>query len=141
MNDREFDSHIKILDHLKNNYDARTAGSFAQVYTKGKVLVLDSALTQVCFDDYTFTKGEAEGTYIWALYGADGVPINGTKSELQQRFSAETDFAGKPGNTPLMFTALLNKKGVQDTAVMNLEYFVSRFASALAAAPPMPPSQ
>ena len=107
----------------------------------GKVLVLDPALTQVCFDDYTFTKGEAEGTYIWALYGADGVPINGTKSELQQRFSAEKDFAGKPGNTPLMFTALLNKKGVEDTAVMNLEYFVSRFASALAAAPPMPPSQ
>ena len=107
----------------------------------GKVLVLDPALTQVCFDDYTFTKGEAEGTYIWALYGADGAPINGTKSELQPRFSAETGFTGKPGNTPLMFTALLNKKGVEDTAVMNLEYFVSRFAAALAAAPPMPPSQ
>ena len=99
----------------------------------GKVLVVDPALPQVCFDDYTFTKGDAEGTYIWALLAADGTAVRGTKGELQQRFSAEPDFAGKPGNVPMLFTALLNKKGVQDTAVMNNEYFASRFASALSA--------
>ena len=44
MNDREFDAHKHILDHLKSSYDARTAASFAQVHTKGKVLVLDSKL-------------------------------------------------------------------------------------------------
>ena len=52
-------------------------------------------VTQICFDDYSFTKSDVEGTYIYALYDPDGALIDGTKAELQARFSAEEPFSGK----------------------------------------------
>jgi len=62
------------------------------------------------------------GTYIYSLYSPDGSAIDGTRSELQAKFSAEAPFAGSEGNVPMMYTALLNKKGVEDTVVRNNEY-------------------
>eukprot|EP00937_MAST-01D_sp_MAST-1D-sp2_P002307 g2307.t1 len=99
----------------------------------GKVLVLDPARAprQLFFDDYNFTKGEGEGTYICAMLDAAGAPIRGGKSELQAKYSAEGAFRGGDGNHPVLFTALLNKKGVEDTAVGNPEYFTSRVQAAL----------
>jgi len=44
MNEREHDAHLTILNHIRSNYDARTTSNFAQVFTKGKVLVLDPKL-------------------------------------------------------------------------------------------------
>ena len=44
INDREYDAHMSILKHLRENCDKRTLAGFAQVYCKGKVVVLDSKL-------------------------------------------------------------------------------------------------
>ena len=44
MNEREHEAHLTILNHIRSNYDARTCSNFAQLYTKGKVLVLDPKL-------------------------------------------------------------------------------------------------
>ena len=68
---------------------AAAAGGAAAGGAEGKTV------TQICFDDYSFTKSDAEGTYIYALYNADGTLIDGTKAELQARFSAEDAFSGK----------------------------------------------
>ena len=35
------------------------------------------------------------------------------------------------GNTPMIYTAVLNKKGVEDTAVANPDYFVARLRKVL----------
>ena len=68
-------------------------------------------VTQICFDDYSFTKSDVEGTYIYALYDPDGALIDGTKAELQARFSAEEPFSGKVRvvtnpfiHTPIIYT-------------------------------------
>ena len=68
------------------------AGGAAAGGAEGKTV---KTVTQICFDDYSFTKSDAEGTYIYALYNADGTLIDGTKAELQARFSAEEAFSGK----------------------------------------------
>jgi len=44
MNDREFAGHLAILESLKTNEGAAAASKFAQVFTKGKVLLLDPKL-------------------------------------------------------------------------------------------------
>jgi len=103
-------------------------------WRNGKVVVLDptSQCRHLCFDDYSFTKKEEDmGTYIYSLYDSAGQPIVGTKAELQARHSAEPAFRGLAGNIPSIFTAVLNKKGVTDTAVDNKEYFVQRLSAAL----------
>lgn len=45
MNDREYNAHLAILDHIRATNDASTAALFAQVFTKGKVLLLDPKLS------------------------------------------------------------------------------------------------
>jgi hypothetical protein len=101
----------------------------------GKTIAIPAAgagVAQMVFDDYSFTKGDAEGTYIQALYDeATGAFIDGDKPTLQARFSAEAPFAGAEGNTPAIFTALLNKKG-KASAVSDLGYFLERVQRALA---------
>ena len=86
---------------------------------------------QLIFDDYSFTKGDAEGTYIQALYTPEGALIDGDKPTLQAKLSGEKPFAGAAGNSPLIFTALLNKKG-KPSAVSEPEYFVERVTRSLA---------
>ena len=86
---------------------------------------------QLIFDDYSFTKGDAEGTYIQALYTPEGALIDGDKPTLQAKLSGEKPFAGTAGNSPLIFTALLNKKG-KPSAVSEPEYFVERVTRSLA---------
>jgi hypothetical protein len=103
-------------------------------WRNGKVVVLDptSPCRHLCFDDYSFTKTEEDmGTYIYSLYDAAGKPIDGTRAELQALYSAEPAFRKLAGNVPTIFTAVLNKKGVTDTAVDNKEYFVQRLSAAL----------
>lgn len=109
----------------------------------------------MAFDDYSFTKPEDMGTYIFALFDHTGQRVTGTrpsslpppsglcesiltctprcahchagtKSELQARYSAEPEFDGVEGNVPTLFTVVLNKRGQQDTAVGNLNYFLQR---------------
>ncbi len=122
-------SKLKIMG-VQDNYKPWSRKN----WRNGKVVLLDtsSSVRQLCFDDYSFTKAEeAMGTYIYSLYDASGKPIDGTKSELQAKFSAEPAFRGKDGNIPTIFTAVLNKKGKSDTAVENNEYFVERVQAAL----------
>ena len=92
---------------------------------------------QLIFDDYSFTKGDAEGTYIQALYTPEGALIDGDKPTLQAKLSGEKPFAGAAGNSPLIFTALLNKKG-KPSAVSEPEYFVERVTRSLALLTPAP---
>ena len=105
-------------------------------WRNGKCFLLDAAhwaaRPQLIFDDYSFTKGEEQGTYIQALFDRDGAFIDGTKSELQRQFSGEEGFAGGEGNVPAIFTVVLNKKGAKSTAVSDDSYFVSRVQAALA---------
>lgn len=49
---------------------------------------------------------------------------------MQALYSAEPPFAGAVGNTPTIFTALLNKKG-KASAVSDKKYFLSRVQAAL----------
>ena len=92
---------------------------------------------QLIFDDYSFTKSDAEGTYIQALYTPEGALIDGDKPTLQAKLSGEKPFAGAAGNSPLIFTALLNKKG-KPSAVSEPEYFVERVKRSLALLTPAP---
>lgn len=48
----------------------------------------------------------------------------------QARFSAESPFAGAEGNQPLIFTAVLNKKG-KPSAISERNYFVTRVQRSL----------
>jgi hypothetical protein len=60
--------------------------------------------------------------------------LKGSKSELQALYSAEPAFADAsayPHNLPSVFTAVLNKKGQSDTAILNEEYYVQRVKAAL----------
>lgn len=96
----------------------------------GKVAVLDStnsntSFRQLFFDDYSFTKGSAQGTYIWALHDTEGKPITGSKEELQAAYSAEEEFREK-STDPCIFTVVLNKKGQEKTSVHDVDYFVGR---------------
>lgn len=128
---------LKIMG-VQDNYKPWSRKNFRN----GKFVTLDptSAMRVLCFDDYSFTKAdEAMGTYIFSVYGADGKAIDGTKSELQAKFSAEPEFRGKEGNTASIFTVVLNKKEQVDTAVENNEYFVERVEAALGTAPPSQP--
>ena len=52
--------------------------------------------------------------------------VEGTKPTLQASFSAEPPFAGAPDNTPMIFTALLSKKG-QPSAIADPLYTPSPF--------------
>ena len=72
------------------------------------------------------------GTYITALYDSHGKSLmDDDKSALQTKFSADAPFAGQPGNQPMLFTALLNKKGCEDCAVNNNDYFKTRVEGAM----------
>lgn len=44
MNEREYDAHLNILNHTKQHYDQSVVNGMAQIYTKGKVIVLDPKL-------------------------------------------------------------------------------------------------
>lgn len=44
MNEREHEAHLAILTHIRQHYDTSMVNGFAQVFTKGKVLVLDPKL-------------------------------------------------------------------------------------------------
>ena len=90
-------------------------------WRNGKPFVVAPSPPQLIFDDYSFTKGDAEGTYIQALYTPEGALIDGDKPTLQAKLSGEKPFAGAAGNSPLIFTALLNKKG-KPSAVCSWKY-------------------
>ena len=106
-------------------------------WRNGKPFVVAPSPPQLIFDDYSFTKGDAEGTYIQALYTPEGALIDGDKPTLQAKLSGEKPFAGAAGNSPLIFTALLNKKG-KPSAVSEPEYFVERVKRSLALLTPAP---
>jgi hypothetical protein len=103
-------------------------------WRSGKPLVIPPAgggVKQLMFDDYSFTKSDAEACYIQAPYDeASGAFLDGDKASLQQRYSAEAPFAGAEGNEPIIFTAVLNKKG-KPSAVSDTDYFLSRVQGAL----------
>lgn len=42
------------------------------------------------FDDYSFSKSEAEGCYIFALYNKDGVLDDAGRDDLADRHSPES---------------------------------------------------
>ena len=88
-------------------------------------------MPQLFFDDYIFTKSDKEGTYITALYDEDGNFIDGTAAQLKERYSADMQYANVPGNQPVLFTALLNKKDVEDCAVNNTNYYKSRVSNVM----------
>jgi len=113
---------------IRDNYKAWSRKN----WRNGKPLIVapPPAPPQLMFDDYSFTKSDAESAYIEALYTPDGRLIDGDKPTLQAKISGEEPFAGAPGNTPLIFTALLNKKG-KKTAVSDPEYFVERVTNSL----------
>jgi hypothetical protein len=99
-------------------------------WRNGKPLVVtDPAapghIPQLFFDDYNFTKKEeGMGTYITALYDSQGRSLmDEDKSVLQAKFSAEAPFIDQAGNQPMLYTALLNKKGCEDCAVNSKDYF------------------
>lgn len=97
----------------------------------GKVAVLGSfSFRQLFFDDYSFTKGSAQGAYIWALYDAEGKPITGSKEELQAAYSAEEAFREQAAD-PCIFTVVLNKKDQDKTSVHDGNYFVARVEAAM----------
>jgi len=93
-------------------------------WRNGKPLLIDEATVQMFFDDYSFTKSDAEGTYIVAPYDNDMKFIDGDKTSLKAHLGADGDTSGV--KSPTIFTAVLNKKGKEDTAVMNPQYFISR---------------
>jgi len=104
-------------------------------WRSGKTIVLPPSghpTKQLVFDDYSFTKSDAEACYIQALYEEEtGAFVEGDKPSLQARYSAEPPFAGAAGNAPIIYTALLCKKGIRATAVSDVGYFLVRVQSAL----------
>ena len=122
-------SKLKIMG-VQDNYKPWSRKN----WRSGKTVVLpptSSNVLQMVFDDYSFTKSDAEGCYIQALYDeASGAFVEGDKPSLQKLYSAEAPFCGGEGNTPTIFTALLCKKGKQ-SAVSDPKYFLSGVQRAL----------
>ena len=119
-------ARLRIMG-IQDNYKAWSRKN----WRNGKPFVVAPSPPQLIFDDYSFTKSDAEGTYIQALYTPEGALIDGDKPTLQAKLSGEKPFAGAAGNSPLIFTALLNKKG-KPSAVSEPEYFVERVTRSLA---------
>ena len=52
-------------------------------WRNGKPFVVAPSPPQLIFDDYSFTKSDAEGTYIQALYTPEGALIDGDKPTVE----------------------------------------------------------
>ena len=95
-----------------------------------KPFIFDTALHQIFFDDYIFSKSEAMGTYIVSLYENGNQIVydrQDAKSQLQKKYSADV----VTSETPCLSRVVINQGGQSNTAASNPEYFVDKLSSIL----------
>jgi len=86
------------------------------------------------------SKVKSAGPYIQAMWCLEGNCMSHLSSdELERRYSGEPEFENEKDNLPLVYRAVLNKKGMtgrsrgnNDTAVSNPDYFVDRVKATIA---------
>lgn len=102
-----------------------------------KPFVFDSALHQIFFDDYIFSKSESMGTYIVSLYENGNQVVydqQDAKSQLEKKYSADVSTSEQP----CLSRVVINQGGQSNTAASNPDYFVHKLSSILNSAQPIP---